>query len=387
MSGSQTREQKELLDCLIVSLYPMSPVNLQLKTWIGQRPFVIAGPCGVESEAQIHAIASALRGTNVHLLRGGIWKPRTRPDSFHGIGTEGLRFLKEAGKENGFPVCVEVASPMHVEEALEHSIDVLWIGARTTVNPFLVQEIANSLKGVRIPVMVKNPINPDLELWIGALERLNRSGIEQLMAIHRGFSSFEKTRYRNTPNWPLPIELKRRFPSLPLICDPSHICGSRPLIPSVAQNALDLNYDGLMIEVHNHPESALSDKEQQLTPAAFNELIDSLVIRNEKVDDRLFLSVLEEFRDRIDSIDEQILQLMGERMNLARSIGHYKKENNMTIYQVERWNEILITRQRSGSLKELDLEFIFKLYQLIHDESIRLQTGIMNSSEAKNVTE
>lgn len=365
----------------------MTPVNLHLEAFATERPFIIAGPCGVESEAQIHSIASALKGKGVHLLRGGIWKPRTRPDSFHGIGTEGLRFLKEAGQLNGLPVSVEVASPMHVEEALENRIDVLWIGARTTVNPFLVQEIANALKGVDIPVMVKNPINPELELWIGALERINRAGINRLMAIHRGFSTFEKTRYRNTPNWPLPIELKRRFPSLPLICDPSHICGSRPLIQAVAQNALDLNYDGLMIEVHPDPDNALSDREQQLTPVAFHELISSLVIRNEKVNDRLFIGILEELRDRIDSIDENILALMAERMNLARNIGHYKKENNMTVFQVERWNEILLTRQRSGSLKDLDLDFIFRLYSLIHDESIRLQTGIMNTAEQRKLTE
>lgn len=361
--------------------------NLNLVPVFSERPYIIAGPCGVESEEQIHSIAASLKGGRVNLLRGGIWKPRSRPNSFHGLGSEGLRFLKDAGQANGLPVSVEVASPMHVEEALEHKIDVLWIGARTTVNPFLVQDIADALKGVDIPVMVKNPINPELELWIGAMERLNRSGITKLMAIHRGFSTAEKTRYRNTPNWPLPIELKRRYPQLPLICDPSHICGSRPLIPSIAQNALDLNYDGLMIEVHNNPEVALSDKEQQLTPAAFFELLDSLLIRKDKVDDRLFMSILEELRDRMDSIDENILILIAERMNLARSIGQYKKENNMAVFQVERWNEILITRQRSGSLKDLDLDFIFRMYSLIHDESIRVQTKIMNAPEVKKVSE
>ncbi len=370
----------------------MSPAQISsqpLQKWSSKadRPFIIAGPCGVESEAQIHEVAAALNGANVQLLRGGIWKPRTRPDSFQGIGTEGLRFLKEAGMKNNIQVCVEVASPMHVEEALEQSIDVLWIGARTTVNPFLVQEIANALKGVDIPVMVKNPINPELELWIGAFERLNRAGIEKLMAIHRGFSTFEKTRYRNSPNWPIPIELKRRFPNLPLICDPSHICGSRSLIHSVSQIALDLNYDGLMIEVHPNPDRAMSDAEQQMTPAALIDLLDKLVIRNAIVSDTLFLSLLEELRDRIDTIDEKLLVLLAERMNLAKNIGHYKKENNMTIFQAERWNEIVQTRQQSGNLKELDVDFIFGLYQLIHDESIRLQTEIMNSSEKGKVLE
>src|SRR5436190_3955042 len=230
-------------------------------------PFIISGPCGVESEEQIHDTANALSKYNVHLLRGGIWKPRTRPDSFQGIGTEGLQWLKHAGTENNLPVTVEVASPKHVEEALLAGIDVLWMGARTTVNPFLVQEIADALKGVDVPILVKNPINPELELWIGAIERIYKTGIRRIAAVHRGFSTFEKTKYRNVPNWQIPIELKRRFPGLPLICDPSHICGQVEMIQSVSQTALDLNYNGLMIESHIAPEQALSDAQQQLTPA------------------------------------------------------------------------------------------------------------------------
>jgi chorismate mutase len=340
-------------------------------------PFIISGPCGVESEKQINDIASSLKSLNINLLRGGIWKPRTRPDSFQGIGSEGLRWLKSAGTTNGLPVTVEVSSAKHVEDALRAGIDVLWIGARTTVNPFLVQEIADALKGVDIPVMVKNPVNPDLELWVGAFERLNRSGIEKLVAIHRGFSSAEKSRYRNAPNWQIPIEFKRRYPSLPLICDPSHITGARNLILQVAQYAMDLNYDGLMIEAHTDPENALSDREQQLTPAGLKEILDNLVIRQPSVDDILFLNLLEDLRERIDTIDEKILSMMSERMSIARSIGQYKKENNMTVLQVERWNEILRTRLQSGEIKELNRDFIIQLYSIIHDESIRQQTEVM----------
>jgi chorismate mutase len=349
-------------------------------------PLVIAGPCGVESEEQIHQVAQTLKKLNVQLLRGGIWKPRTRPDSFQGIGTEGLLWLKAAGLAQQIPVTVEVAHPRHVEEALLAGIDVLWIGARTTVNPFQVQEIADSLRGVDIPVMVKNPINPELDLWIGALERFSRSGITRLAAIHRGFSSFEKSKYRNPPNWQIPIELKRRFPKLPLICDPSHICGNRELIQSISQTALDLNYEGLMIEAHPDPAHAKSDQAQQLTPDALGGLLSSLVIRQPSVDDVIFLNLLEELRERIDLIDEEILVLMARRMNLAKQIGQYKKDNNMTILQVERWNEILKTRRKSGLEKELTLDFVVRLYELIHEESILHQTCVMNPNEMKEET-
>ncbi len=351
------------------------------------RPFIISGPCGVESEEQIHATAKALSKLNVHVLRGGIWKPRTRPDSFQGIGTEGLRWLKNAGVENNLPVMVEVASPKHVEEALQTGIDVLWIGARTSVNPFLVQEIADALKGVDIPVMVKNPINPELELWIGAIERVYKAGIRCIAAIHRGFSTYEKTKYRNVPNWQIPIELKRRFPDLPLICDPSHISGQREMIQSVSQTALDLNYDGLMIESHIHPAKALSDAQQQLSPAAMGELLQSLIIRQPSTDDVIFMNLLEELRDKIDQQDADILNMISERMKLARKIGQYKKENNMTILQVERWNEILTTRLQFGMNKDLTNNFIVKLYELIHDESIHQQTRVMNAAsvEKENV--
>ncbi|MCX6292563.1 MAG: bifunctional 3-deoxy-7-phosphoheptulonate synthase/chorismate mutase type II [Bacteroidetes bacterium] len=346
-------------------------------------PFIIAGPCGVESEEQIHATVRELSKYPIHLLRGGIWKPRTRPDSFQGIGSQGLLWLKDAGKENNLPVMVEVASPKHVEESLKAGIDVLWIGARTTVNPFLVQEIADALKGVDIPVMVKNPINPELELWIGAIERVYKSGVHRIAAIHRGFSAFEKTKYRNVPNWQIPIELKRRFADLPLICDPSHICGNRDMILEVSQTALDLNYDGLMIESHIDPDHALSDAKQQLIPSELGKVLEALVVRQHSTDDVIFLNLLEELRDKIDRMDADLLHMISERMKVAREIGHYKKENNMTILQVERWNEILTTRLQLGINKELTSEFILKLYELIHAESIQQQTKIMNAEKEK----
>ena len=351
------------------------------------RPFIISGPCGVESEEQIHKTAAALSKFNVHLLRGGIWKPRSRPDSFQGIGLEGMKWLKDAGIKNNLPVTVEVASAKHVEESLAAGIDVLWIGARTTVNPFLVQEIADALKGVDIPVLIKNPINPELELWIGAIERVYKSGIQRIAAVHRGFSTYEKTKYRNVPNWQIPIELKRRFPDLPLICDPSHICGQRDMIQSVAQTALDLNYDGLMIESHIDPDHALSDANQQLTPADLGKLLESLIIRSPSTDDIIFLNLLEELRDKIDQMDADVLNMISERMKVAREIGRYKRENKISILQVERWNEILTTRLQFGLNKDLTNDFIVKLYALIHDESILQQTQVMNSLrvESENI--
>ena len=376
--------RKDLALSLSFTMAPTLIDSASLENWPFklERPIIIAGPCGVESEEQISTTAFELSKLNIQLLRGGIWKPRTRPDSFQGIGNEGLHWLKQAGVKYNLPVTVEVANPKHVEQALKEKIDVLWIGARTTVNPFLVQEIADSLKGVDIPVMVKNPINPELELWIGAFERLNRSGISKLMAIHRGFSVFGESKYRNAPKWEIPIELRRRFPNLPLICDPSHIAGVSSLIPQLSQNALDLNYDGLMIETHIHPEQALSDRDQQLTPIQLKEILNDLIVRKASVDDVIFLNLLEELRDKIDLIDERILILMAERMSVAREIGQYKKENNMTILQVERWNEILKSRSQSAKLKELSLDFIFRFYELIHEESIRHQTEVMQDVKA-----
>lgn len=347
-------------------------------------PLIIAGPCSVETPEQVRQTAFLLKQHGVQMLRGGIWKPRTRPDTFQGIGREGLNWLKEAGVASSIPVCVEVANPKHVEDALSAKIDVLWLGARTTVNPFLVQEIADALSGNDIPVLIKNPINPELELWLGAIERIQRAGINRIAAVHRGFSTYEKTIYRNPPNWEIPIELRRRIPDLPLICDPSHICGKRKMISSVCQTALDLSFDGLMIEAHINPSQAWSDKEQQLTPAEVGELLSSLVLRKITVDDVVFNSLLEKLRHKIDLIDADILSMMAQRMKVAREIGEYKKEHNMTILQVKRWEEILRTRTKLGVEQELTPEFVAKMYELIHSESIHHQTQVMNMTDEKH---
>lgn len=349
-------------------------------------PLMIAGPCGVESPEQIMAVAKALEKSQVKVLRGGIWKPRTRPDSFQGIGKQGLSWLKSAGIESGMMVMTEVADPVHIDEAMEAGIDFIWIGARTTVNPFMVQRLADALNGVDIPVFIKNPITPDLELWIGAIERFQRAGISRLAAVHRGFSTYEKSRFRNAPNWHLPIELKRRFPDLPLICDPSHICGTKGLISSVAQTALDLNYDGLMVEVHPDPKQALSDKDQQLTPAEFLEMVSGLLVRKKDCDDVFGRNRLDELRSRIDLLDVELINLIAKRMDIARDLGLFKKENNLTIFQLERWSEILQTRPDYGENVDLSREFIKRMFELIHEESIHQQTQVMNSRELPNDT-
>ena len=342
------------------------------------RTLVIAGPCSLESEEQIMETAMGLSKIGVDVLRAGIWKPRSRPGSFEGIGYEGLKWLVAAGKASGLPVCVEVAGSDHVEAALKAGVDIVWIGARTTVNPFLVQILADALKGSDIPVMVKNPVNPDLALWIGALERINKAGINKIAAIHRGFSSYEQSKYRNQPNWELPIALKRRFPTLPLICDPSHISGKAGGLFEVAQIAMDLRFDGLMIEAHRNPKVALSDAEQQITPAELGSLLDEIVIRNPSTDDVIALSLLEELRGRIDKVDAELLGILARRMEIAREIGHYKKEHHLTILQPERWDEIIATRTRLGVHKELSPEFILQIYEMIHQESIRHQTDVMH---------
>jgi len=342
------------------------------------RPFIIAGPCGAESEIQLLETAKQLANNNrIHLFRAGVWKPRTRPGVFEGVGEVALEWLKTVKQETGLPVSIEVAHPKHVEKALKADIDVLWIGARTSVNPFQVQELADTLKGVDVPVMVKNPVNPDIELWIGTMERFMNAGVKRIAAIHRGFSSYENSSYRNKPNWEIPIELKRRFPEVSLICDPSHICGSVEPLNYISQFAMDLNYDGLMIESHFDPNSALSDAKQQVTPQALNALLDNLILRDLKVDDVIILSKLEDLRDQIDEVDDQIIKTLANRMNIARNIGDYKRLNNVTILQPERWDEILDTRTHNGIQNKLTKEFILRLYSLIHEESIHQQTKMM----------
>lgn len=361
-------------------------LNIQpLSSWIktGSEPLLIAGPCSAETEDQLVATAHLLANTGrVSALRAGIWKPRTRPGEFEGIGSIGLEWLNTAKQETGLPTTVEVATGKHVEEALKAGVDILWVGARSTVNPFTVQEIADALKGVDIPVMVKNPVNPDLSLWIGALERINNAGITKLAAIHRGFSSYEKTAFRNEPMWDIAIHLKTLAPHLPLICDPSHISGNRELIGYVSQKALDLDMQGLMIESHIDPSVAWTDAKQQVTPSALAELIDRLTLRKPETRNPEVNDKLTELRNNIDKIDDLIIQKMGERMQIAEKIGTYKKDNNITILQVNRWEEILNKRISYGKALKLSPEFTEKMLELIHAESIRRQTEIMNKDKA-----
>ncbi|HZM13382.1 MAG TPA: chorismate mutase, partial [Bacteroidales bacterium] len=318
--------------------------TMPIQEWRGykNRPFLISGPCSAETEEQVIKTARQLAQLNtVNIFRAGIWKPRTRPDSFEGVGAEGLRWLRNVKQETGLLVGTEVANEKHVYEALKYGIDMLWIGARTSVNPFTVQEISDALKGVDVIVLVKNPVNPDIDLWIGAIERIAKAGIKHLGAIHRGFSTYEKTSYRNPPNWQLPIELRHRIPDLPLICDPSHIAGSREFLREISQKALDLNFDGLMIESHIDPDKALSDATQQVTPDDLRKLLSRLVIRNPVASDPKLLDILGELRQQIDVFDEHLLDLLEKRMKVAETIGQYKKENNITILQSTRWDEII----------------------------------------------
>ncbi len=347
------------------------------------RPFVIAGPCSAETREQVLETADGLKDLNVDLLRAGVWKPRTRPGNFEGVGEEGIEWLREAGNAIGKPISVEVANTNHVELALKGGVDVLWIGARTTVNPFMVQEIADALKGTNTPVLVKNPVNPDVELWIGAIERFQSVGLTKLGAIHRGFSTFQKSPFRNSPNWNIPIELKRRLPELPIICDPSHICGNRELLAEVAQKAIDLNMDGLMLETHRNPDKAWSDAAQQITPTQLKTILSDLVWRNPNAVDIEVQAKLEELRATIDGLDRDILDLLIERLSISRNIGEYKREHNITILQHQRWNEILHDREAYVQGKELSQRFLYRFLEAIHEESIQQQTQVMNAKKLK----
>ena len=348
------------------------------------KPVIISGPCSAETEEQTIATAKQIAATGkVHALRAGIWKPRTRPGQYEGAGDIGLKWLINAKKETGLPVTTEVANAAHVEACLKAGVDILWVGARTTVNPFSVQEIADSLKGVDIPVMVKNPVNPDLELWIGALERLNKAGITKMAAIHRGFSSFEKGPFRNQPMWDIAIELKTRIPELDILCDPSHISGNRDLIAFISQKALDLDMAGLMIESHINPDAAWSDAKQQVTPAVLGKIISELVVRTVSSENKTFKDTLGVLREQIDQIDDEIMQKFAQRMKISEKIGQYKKENNVTILQVSRWEEIIKTRVALCKAMGLSEEFTTDLLKLIHHESIQVQTKVMNQVEAR----
>lgn len=357
-----------------------------IKSWMPgiTRPLIISGPCSAETENQMVTTAKQLAATGkVHVLRAGIWKPRTRPGQFEGAGEEGLKWLVQAKNETGLPITTEVATAAHVEQCLKYGVDILWVGARSTVNPFSVQEIADALKGVDIPVLVKNPVNPDLELWLGGLERLNKAGIKKLAAIHRGFSSSEKGPFRNAPMWNMAIELKTRVPELDIICDPSHISGTRELIPLIAQKALDLDMAGLMIESHIHPDAAWSDAKQQVTPAVLGNIIENLVVRTPSTDNKSFKDTLTILREQIDHLDDEIMQKLASRMKISEKIGQYKKENNVTILQVSRWEEIVQTRITLGRAMGLSKEFTSELLKLIHNESIQVQTKVMNKVEER----
>ncbi len=347
-----------------------------LKIW-NKRPLIISGPCSAETEAQVLQTAKELASTSkVDVLRAGIWKPRTKPGLFEGIGEVGLEWLSTAKKETGLPTTVEVATAQHVEQALKHGVDILWIGARTTVNPFSVQEVADALKGVNIPILVKNPINPDVELWCGAIERLQKVGLQNIGMIHRGFSSYGNTEYRNAPMWHLPIEMKRRFSEMLLICDPSHICGNRHNLQEVAQKSIDLDFGGLIIESHIDPDNAWSDAKQQITPAVLSVMLTNLLwrIKNENYN-TTELSLL---RERIDQVDDELLSLLNRRMKIADEVGNYKKDNNLTILQTARWNEILERAIAKGNNLTLSKEFLVKYFDAVHMESINHQNKVMN---------
>lgn len=339
------------------------------------RPIVGAGPCSAESEEQVMEVARELAAQGVTFFRAGIWKPRTKPGCFEGIGRVGLQWLRRVREEFALPVATEVATPEHVEQALAADIDILWVGARTTTNPFAVQEIADALRGVDIPVLVKNPVNPDLELWIGALERLNNAGVTRLGTIHRGFSSYGEKIFRNSPQWQIPLELKRRLPQLPMLCDPSHIAGKRELISILCQEALDLNFDGVMVESHCHPECALSDARQQVTPKQLTEILEKLVHRSSQTD----ADDIARFRTQLDRIDGELMRLIAERMEVSREIGELKKEKGLTVFQPYRYKETVERLAEHSALHCLDNDAVKEIFEVIHSESIRQQLRIVNN--------
>ncbi|RPD96453.1 3-deoxy-7-phosphoheptulonate synthase [Aureibaculum marinum] len=350
-------------------------------TWLKKmelsHPLVIAGPCSAETEEQVLKIAHQLKETDATVFRAGVWKPRTRPGNFEGNGVKALPWMAKVKKETGMLTTVEIANAEHAKLALEFDIDIIWIGARTTVNPFAVQEIADALRGTDKIVLVKNPINPDLELWIGAIERLHTMGIENLGAIHRGFSSFKKTKYRNTPQWQIPIALKQRFPTLPIINDPSHICGERTGIFDVCQTSLDLKFEGLMIETHFDPDNAWSDAKQQITPARLKEITEQLKVRKDRVEEKDSLEKLNNLRAQINELDKQLIDLLGDRMDVVKEIGKVKKESNVAILQRSRWSEVIQGVIKEGAQHGLSQEFIEKIFKSIHQESIDHQEKII----------
>ncbi|HSM46767.1 MAG TPA: chorismate mutase [Draconibacterium sp.] len=352
-----------------------------IKTWLPKldNPLLISGPCSLESEKQALDTAKLLaKDKRVFVYRGGVWKPRTRPGMFEGVGSVGLKWLQMVKQETGLPVGTEVANAQHTEEALKAGLDVLWIGARSTASPFVVQEIADVVKGSNAVVMVKNPVNPDVQLWMGAIERVYQAGIKNIVAIHRGFTPFKETKYRNYPNWQTVIELRRLMPNLPIICDPSHIAGKREFLYEISQKAFDMGLEGLMIESHIDPTCALSDAAQQLTPADLAKLLDRLVIRHESANNPEFENQLDVLRNRIDAIDVELLETLSSRVEIVKQIGRYKKQNNVTALQINRWSQLMEDRVNLGKKLDLNDTFVKILFQLIHEDSVRMQTEIMD---------
>lgn len=357
---------------------------LPLSSWIDTagKPLIIAGPCSAETEEQVSETVSRIAKEGyAHVIRAGVWKPRTRPGSFEGMGEAALPWLVEAKKQTGLPIAIEVATPQHIELALKYGIDILWIGARTTVNPFNVQDLADALKGVDVPVLIKNPVNPDLALWVGAFERIAGAGIKKMAAIHRGFSNAQETKFRNSPMWQMAVELKTLFPQLPIIGDPSHMAGKRAYLYELAQRALDLNYDGLIIESHRNPDEAWSDASQQLTPEALGEMLRSLEIRKPSYGED-FQTQLDQMRQKIDNIDRELLEVLAARMAVVEKLGEYKRENNVAVLQLDRWKELHTNRAELGKKLNLYPELVEELFKLVHMESIRKQTEVMNSQTA-----
>jgi chorismate mutase len=344
-----------------------------------KRPVLIAGPCSAETEEQVLATAHGLKNQNIDLYRAGIWKPRTRPGAFEGIGSQGLPWLKRVKQETGMRVTTEVATGQHVYECLKYGIDVFWIGARTTVNPFSVQEIADAMAGTEIPVIVKNPVNPDYKLWVGAIERLYKVGLRRIAAIHRGFSTYGDSKYRNVPRWQMAIDLMQEFPDLEVICDISHICGRRDILAETAQKAYELNFDGLMVEVHPTPDTAWSDAAQQITPSQFGDMIAGLVRRSMSSDDPDYVSRIENFRQQIDDLDEEIIHLIAQRMQLVKEIGYVKKDKNIAIFQPERWRILVDACRKRAEKNELSRDFVELFLEAIHQEGINQQERVMHN--------
>lgn len=343
------------------------------------RPCVVAGPCSAESEEQVMQTAKLLREMGINVFRAGIWKPRTHPGCFEGAGVEGLKWLAKAKKEYGLKICTEVASEKHVYECIKHGVDMVWLGARTTANPFLVQEIAEALRDTDMPVLVKNPVSPDIDLWIGAMERLNREGIRKIGIIHRGFTSLDEKKYRNAPHWEMAVELKSRYPQLPFFCDPSHMSGKREYIQELSQKAMNIGFDGLMIESHINPSCALSDAKQQLTPSQLSELLyKQITVRDSDTDDADYHENIDALRERIDSCDEALLRTLAARMQISRRIGQFKKDHNIAIVQTSRWDSILEAVLKSADIYDLDREFITNVFNAIHDASVQEQNKILS---------